>query len=62
PTEGVLYRFFVIEDDVQNILDAILNLRSVAEKLRHDTNNFQADIDCFGQHSWYVINPPKART
>ena len=63
PTEGVLYRFFVIEDDVQNILDAILNIRSVTETLRHYTDTFQADLSCFKPpRSGYVINPPKART
>ena len=62
PEEGVLYRFFVIEDDVQNILTDILNIKKVAEQLRHYANNFQADIGCFGPpQQGYLINPPKAR-
>ncbi len=44
PNEGVLYRFFVIENDIENILEKILDIRAVAEKLRHYTKTFQADI------------------
>ncbi len=63
PKEGVLYRFFVIEKDIENILEKILDIRTVAEQLRHYANNFQADISCFEvpQHG-RIINPPKART
>ena len=63
PKEGVLYRFFLIEDDVQNILKDILNMRTVAENLRHYKNTFQADISCFGSpQPGRIIGPPKAKT
>lgn len=62
PKEGVLYRFFVIENDLENILEKILDIRTVADKLRHYANNFQADIGCFGPpQQGHTITHPKAK-